>query len=115
LKLNHVALTVSDRERSASFYSYYFGLTNRVHDDEHFLILAGPDGGILAISEGPVVSRTVRTSHFGIEVESVRHVLELRKRFKRDGIEEAEFQDHGPTRVQVFDPDGFRVEVYAWT
>jgi catechol 2,3-dioxygenase-like lactoylglutathione lyase family enzyme len=115
LKLNHVALTVSDRERSASFYSNYFGLTDRVHDDEHLLILAGPDSGFLAISEGPVASRTLRTSHFGFEVESVRQVRELRKRFKKDGIEEAEFQEHGPTRVQVFDPDGFRVEVYAWT
>lgn len=33
--LNHVALTVSDRERSAAFYGEHFGLTTRLHDDEH--------------------------------------------------------------------------------
>jgi catechol 2,3-dioxygenase-like lactoylglutathione lyase family enzyme len=37
--LNHVALTVSDREASAAFYARHFGLTERVHDDEHLLIL----------------------------------------------------------------------------
>jgi catechol 2,3-dioxygenase-like lactoylglutathione lyase family enzyme len=50
--LDHVALTVADRERSAAFYGEHFGLTDRVHDDEHLLILSGPGGGLLALSEG---------------------------------------------------------------
>jgi catechol 2,3-dioxygenase-like lactoylglutathione lyase family enzyme len=33
--LDHVALTVADRDRSAAFYGDHFGLTERVHDDEH--------------------------------------------------------------------------------
>ena len=41
VQLNHVALTVGDRERSAAFYGEHFGLTERVHDDEHLLILRG--------------------------------------------------------------------------
>jgi len=28
--LNHVALTVSDRDRSAAFYAVHFGMTERV-------------------------------------------------------------------------------------
>ncbi len=35
--LNHVALTVADRERSAAFYAEHFGLTSRIHEDEHLL------------------------------------------------------------------------------
>ena len=31
--LNHVALTVADREGAAAFYGEHFGLTARVHDD----------------------------------------------------------------------------------
>jgi catechol 2,3-dioxygenase-like lactoylglutathione lyase family enzyme len=35
MRLDHVALTVADRDRSADFYGRRFGLTERVHDDEH--------------------------------------------------------------------------------
>ena len=41
-----------------------------------------------------------------------------RKRRQHDheqaGIDETEFQPYGPVRVQVADPDGYRVEVYAF-
>lgn len=44
MKLNHVALTVSDRERSAEFYGKWFGFNLRVHEDEHILILRNEHG-----------------------------------------------------------------------
>ena len=52
MPLDHVALTVSDRERSAAFYGEHFGLTERVHDDEHLLILGDGGGSLLALSTG---------------------------------------------------------------
>ncbi len=33
MALNHVALTVADRERSAAFDAEHFGPTQRLHDD----------------------------------------------------------------------------------
>jgi catechol 2,3-dioxygenase-like lactoylglutathione lyase family enzyme len=114
LKLNHVALTVSDREKSAAFYARFFGLTERVHDDEHLLILASQDGSLLALSEGDTPSELPRTNHFGFEATSTPEVVAIRERLRTAGIIEAEWQAHGPTRVQVFDPDGYRVEVYAF-
>lgn len=113
-KLNHIALTVSDRARSAAFYGRYFGLTDRVHDDLHLLILAGPDGSLLALSEGDVPPAPPRTTHFGFEASSRRAVEDLRAAFAADGWTEAEWQAADPVRVQVFDPDGYRVEAYAW-
>jgi catechol 2,3-dioxygenase-like lactoylglutathione lyase family enzyme len=113
-KLNHIALTVADRERSAAFYGKYFGMTVRVHDDPHLLILAGPDGGLLALSEGPVPPAPPRTTHFGFEAGTVLAVRKLRAVFRTDGVPEAEWQEAGPARIQVFDPDGYRVEAYAW-
>jgi catechol 2,3-dioxygenase-like lactoylglutathione lyase family enzyme len=113
-KLNHVALTVKDREVSATFYAKFFGLAERVHDDDHLLILSSPAGGLLALSEGTVPSPPPRTTHFGFEGTSVSAVRELRKRFQAAKVQEAEWQASGPTRVQVFDPDGYRVEIYAW-
>src|SRR5438270_12668416 len=63
MPLNHVALTVSDRERSAAFYGEHFGLTERVHDDPHLLILGSPDGSLLALSEGEAPRDLPRTNH----------------------------------------------------
>ncbi|WP_299966513.1 VOC family protein [uncultured Roseobacter sp.] len=114
MRLDHVALTVSDREDSAAFYARYFKLNQRVHEDDHLLILAGDGGSLLALSEGKVPSDLPRTNHFGFQACDVQEVQNLRARFAKDGVEEAEFQAHGPTRVQVFDPDGNRVEAYAF-
>lgn len=114
MHLDHVALTVSDREQSAGFYGRFFGLTDRVHDDEHLLILAGEGNALLALSEGTVASDVPRTNHFGFRAASAAAVLALREAFRQAGVEEAEFQAHGPVRVQVFDPDGYRVEAYAF-
>lgn len=114
MKLNHVALTVADREKSATFYGKFFGLTERVHDDEHLLILASKSGGLLALSQGQVPLPPQRTTHFGFEVKRAKDVRDMREAFRKSGVKEAEWQDSGPVRVQVFDPDGYRVEVYGW-
>ncbi len=39
---------------------------------------------------------------------------DARARFAAAGLEETEWQEAGPVRVQVLDPDGYRVEVYAY-
>jgi len=122
MSLNHVSLTIADRERSAAFYGEHFGLTERVHEDEHLLILGEPagrggdgPGSLLALSTGaPAAADLPRTNHFGFQVGSGDDVRAARERFRAAGVEEAEWQDsHGFVRVQVFDPDGYRVELYA--
>ncbi|WBU55601.1 VOC family protein [Paracoccus sediminicola] len=113
-RLNHVALTVSDREASARFYGEYFGLIRRVHDDEHLLILADDSGGLLALSVGEVPPELPRTNHFGSLVGSAAEIDAMRDRFRADGVTETEYSADGPARVQVLDPDGYRVELYAY-
>ncbi|MEO1746775.1 MAG: VOC family protein [Pseudomonadota bacterium] len=114
MRLNHVALTVADREVSATFYADYFGMKERVHDDDHLLILAGSNGCILALSEAIVPPQPPRTTHFGFQADNADAVRAARKTFRAEGVVEAEWQERGPTRVQVFDPDGYRVEIYAF-
>jgi catechol 2,3-dioxygenase-like lactoylglutathione lyase family enzyme len=110
--LDHVALTVGDRERSAAFYGEHFGLTERVVDDEHLLILGSPDGGLLALNEGEVPALP-RTNHFGFRA-SAEEVRAARAGLRAAGVTETEWQDEsGFVRVQVLDPDGYRVELYA--
>ena len=115
MPLNHVALTVSDRGRSAAFYAEHFGLTQRVHEDEHLLVLGSEDGSLLALSEGaPAAAGLPRTNHFGFQLASGDDVRAARERFRSAGIEETEWQDDGTfVRVQVADPDGYRVEFFA--
>jgi catechol 2,3-dioxygenase-like lactoylglutathione lyase family enzyme len=115
MPLNHVALTVRDRERSAAFYAGHFGLTERVHDDEHLLILGSEDGSLLALSQGPVPRDLPRTNHFGFRVATPDEVHSARERFRGAGVPETEWQDDGRfVRVQVEDPDGYRVEMFAY-
>ena len=115
MPLNHVALTVADRERSAAFYGEHFGLTERVHDDPHLLILGSPDGSLLALSEGEVPRELPRTNHFGFQLDNGDDVHAARERLRAAGVPETEWQDDGVfVRVQVADPDGYRVELFAY-
>lgn len=114
MKLNHVALTVLNRDISAAFYGTFFGLSERIHDDDHLLILSSGDGSLLALSHGKAGSKAPRTTHFGFEAKSAGEVRTLREMFRRNGVTETEWQEAGPVRVQVFDSDGYRVEAYAW-
>lgn len=114
MALNHVALTVHDRERSAAFYGEHFGLVARVHEDDHLLILASDGGTLLALSEGPVPTLP-RTNHFGFQLGRPDAVRDARERFRAAGVAEAEWQDDaGMVRVQVEDPDGYRVEFFSY-
>ena len=113
--LNHVALTVSDRERSAAFYREHFGLTARVHDDDHLLILGSPQGSLLALSQGSVPAELPRTNHFGFQLKDSDEVRSAREQLRIAGVPETEWQDDGGfVRVQVADPDGYRVELFAY-
>jgi catechol 2,3-dioxygenase-like lactoylglutathione lyase family enzyme len=113
--LNHVSLTVADRERSAAFYAKHFGLTRRLHDDEHLMILGSDDGSVLALSDAGEVPSLPRTNHFGFQLDEGDEVRAARERFRAAGVEETEWQDDGRfVRVQVADPDGYRVELYAF-
>ena len=114
MKLDHVALTVADREVSAEFYGKFFGMKVRVHDDDHLLILANEQGDLLALSVGPKKFALPRTNHFGFQAPNQEAVLSMRQKFKDAGVVETEFAEYGPSRVQVLDPDGYRVEVYSF-
>ena len=115
MRLNHVSLTVADRERSAAFYGAHFGLTERVHEDGHLLILGAPGGELLALSEGTPPGGLPPANHFGFQAGGGDEVRQARERLRTAAVPETEWQDsHGFVRVQVSDPDGYRVELYAF-
>jgi catechol 2,3-dioxygenase-like lactoylglutathione lyase family enzyme len=84
MPLNHVALTVADRARSAAFYGEHFGLTERILDDQHLLILGAADGSELALSDAEAVPTDLpRTNHFGFRLADEAAVHAARERFRR--------------------------------
>jgi catechol 2,3-dioxygenase-like lactoylglutathione lyase family enzyme len=116
MPLNHVALTVADRTRSAAFYSEHFGLTRRLHDEQRMVILGDEHGSVLALQEGdPPAAGLPPDNHFGFQLGSRDEVRGARERLRAAGVAETEWQDDEVvTRVQVSDPDGYRVEYYGW-
>jgi hypothetical protein len=69
---------------------------------------------LLALREGDSPAEQPRTNDFGFQAESSDEVRHARERFRAVGVEETEWQDdHGFVRVQVADPDGYRVELFA--
>ena len=93
----------------------HFGLSERVHEDEHLLILGDAGGSLLALNVGePAAGGLPRTNHFGFQLPSGDEVRAARERLRTAAVPETEWQDdHGFVRVQVADPDGYRVELFA--
>ena len=116
MPLNHVALTVSDRERSAAFYARHFGLTERLHDDEHLFMIGSADGSLLDSQRGPGAPGP--PGHQPLRLPGRAPWTRCAPRASASG-RRASARPNGRTtgassRVQVEDPDGYRVELFAY-
>ena len=112
--LNHAQLVVSDVPASRAFYSRWFGLSEAVHDEEGFVMLRDPAGGLLALHEGRPAPGCSESFHLGFQVPTAQDVLDFRDRARAAGLEEAAFERAGGFAIaRVRDPDGYAVEVYA--
>ena len=78
-------------------------------------ILGDSSGSVLALSAGEPPPNLPRTNHFGFQLAGADEVRAARERFRAAGVQETEWQDDGRfVRVQVADPDGYRVDLYAF-
>src|SRR3954452_13377227 len=113
--MDHLAIPVSDQERSRRFYETYLGFgarPSRVYDDG-VLMLYRANGFALAL--GPYgASEPPAWMHFGVRLEARAAVLAVRERFVADGVAVHEFWDEPDyVSVKVRDPDGYIVEL-SW-
>ena len=114
--MQHLALAVTDRDRSRRFYETYFGFDARparLYDGD-VLMLYDASGFSLAL--GPVAGPVSLPPflHFGVHAESPEAVRAFRDRLAADGvpiIEEWEEPEY--VSVKCADPDGYVVEC-AW-
>jgi len=113
----HIALAVTDLERSRRFYETYCDFdpqTARVAEDG-VLLIEGPDGVLLALDETEETIQLPSFLHFGFRAaESPAHVRAFRDRLAEDGVELVEESDEpGYVSVKCRDPDGYVIEL-AW-
>jgi catechol 2,3-dioxygenase-like lactoylglutathione lyase family enzyme len=114
--VKHLALAVSDRERSREFYETYlgFGAEPAREYDGGVLMLYNADGFSLAL--GPTEEHISFPSflHFGIHLRSPEEVWEFRDRLAAGGVRIVEEWDEPEyASVKFLDPDGYVVEAAA--
>jgi catechol 2,3-dioxygenase-like lactoylglutathione lyase family enzyme len=114
--MRHLALPVSDQERSRRFYESYFGFDARPprRYDDDVLMLYNAEGFSLALGPTEEAIRLPGFLHFGVGLESPEAVRAFRERLAADGVTVVEEWDEPDyVSVKCLDPDGYVVEA-AW-
>ena len=114
--MKHLALAVSDRERSRRFYESYFGFDAQPprEYDGGVLMLYNSDGFSLALGPTDESIRLPSFLHFGIHILSPDEVRAFRARLVADGVPIVEeWEEPEYVSVKCRDPDGYVVEA-AW-
>jgi catechol 2,3-dioxygenase-like lactoylglutathione lyase family enzyme len=115
LGLTHLALTVSDPERSFQFYHDVFGML-AVYRQRHFIQAQTPgasDG--LVFEEGTAdVGTSGGIKHFGFRLTDARDIDRAVATIERAGGMIKDRGEFVPGEPYVFftDPDGYEVEVW---
>ncbi len=115
LGLTHLALTVSDLERSFQFYHDVFGML-AVYREPHFIQAQTPgarDVLVLEVGEDRV-GESGGIKHFGFRLADARDIDKAAATIERAGGKIRHRGEFCPGEPYVFfsDPDGYEVEVW---
>ena len=112
--MDHLALAVSDRERSRRFYATYLGFDRSREFDDGVLMVYDARGFALALGPTDEPISFPAFLHFGTGLGSAREVRSFHERLLADGVEIAGWWDEPDyVSVKFRDPDGYVVEV-SW-
>jgi catechol 2,3-dioxygenase-like lactoylglutathione lyase family enzyme len=114
--MKHLALPVTDQDRSRRFYERYFGFDAEParHYDGGVVMLYNADGFSLALGRTAEPVRLPNFLHFGVHLPSPDAVYALRDRLAAGGVPIVEEWDEPEyVSVKCSDPDGYVVEA-AW-
>ena len=115
LGLTHLALTVSDPERSFQFYHDVFGML-AVYRQPHFIQAQTPGArDVLVLEQGTEnVGESSGIKHFGFRLADARDIDRAVTTIERAGGKIKDRGEFCPGEPYVFftDPDGYEVEVW---
>lgn len=111
----HIAIHVSDLDRSTPFYEQAYG-AYLAHRDDEVAMLHGPGAADLIALErsGTLAGRPGGLDHFGIQLRSTADFAPAPARIVEAGGRVTESGDRGDDQhfAIVLDPDGNRMEVW---
>jgi len=114
--LDHIAITVSDMERSIAWYTETLGLEHSSPwDGDPQLVGAGNTAVALFLGSVSTASIRDRTGmrHFAFRTDRA-NFERAQAEFREGGIE-FEFADHGVCHsVYIQDPDGYQIEITTY-
>jgi catechol 2,3-dioxygenase-like lactoylglutathione lyase family enzyme len=113
--MDHLALAVSDQDRSRRFYETYLGFeAEPAPREDGVLLLHNAAGFSLALGEIDEPIHLPEFLHFGAGLASPEDVRDFRDRVVADGLELVDWWDEPDyVSVKFRDPDGYVVEV-SW-
>lgn len=107
--VKHLALAVTDQEKSRRFYESYFGFDARPSRwyDDGVLMLHNADGFSLALDPADEPIQLPKFLHFGIHLAGRDVIQSFRDRLVADGVPIVEEWDEpNYVGVKCLDPDG---------
>jgi len=115
LGLTHLALTVSDVERSFQFYHDVFGMI-AVYRDTNFIQAQTPGArDVLVFEQGTTeAGKSGGIKHFGFRLTDPRDIDRAAKHIEQAGGKIKDRGEFVPGEPYIFfsDPDGYEVEVW---
>jgi catechol-2,3-dioxygenase len=117
-RIGHVAITVSDLERSTAFYRDALGLEEKGGLPGYLVSLCSNDDhhdiALMAARSSAHEKGTIGLHHFAYRMASYDDLRTIYAHFKASGVPVVEGKNHGPMHsLYVQDPDGNRIELYA--
>ncbi len=114
LGIRHIALNVSDPQRSKEFYTRYLGMTVEWEPDPDNVYLTTASHDNLALHRGERASGPQSLDHFGFIVETMADVDDWYVRIREGGIKilrEIKTHRDGARSFYFADPDGNVIQV----
>ena len=112
--ITHLALTVSDPDRSRRFYLETLGLDGIAQPQPWGVRVNLRNDFMLALIRGePLSGDTAAAVHFGCSLPDAAAARDVRERLRNRGVPELEWEDGADyVGVKVADPDGYVVEFF---
>jgi len=112
MKFSHLALPVSDVQRSWGFYRDVLEIEGEAREVDHGLLVTTRDGFVLAFIQAEPTPSDGRL-HFGFSRESRDEVREVRARLQHAGVRETSWIEmDGFVSIKFHDADGYVVEIF---